>query len=174
MRAAHTKIEKHPDHVPLFVFPEVLRENLPELPEPSLHYLRTITEFTEPLSGGVNGVGVTIDAEEPEIGARFEQQCGVPTAAHRRVHDQSGGDGEEQFDDLPPHHRDMVELALHVDPLSRRAVGPSRRILLQPPERQAPAGMSPPVVATAESGRSRGQQPRRSRGWRRTRIEGPS
>ena len=117
LRAADTEIEKHPDHVPLFV----LRQNFPELPEPSLHHFRTVTELAEPFSGGGHGVGVTIDSEEPEIGARFEQQRGVTTAAHRRVHDQSRGDGEEQFDDLPPHHRDMVELALHVDPLSRRA-----------------------------------------------------
>jgi hypothetical protein len=39
----------------------------------------------------------------------------MTSAAHRRVHDQSGWDGEEQFDDLPPHHRDMVELAPHVE-----------------------------------------------------------
>jgi hypothetical protein len=48
------------------------RKQFPELPESSLHYLRPVAELGEPFSGGGDGVGVAIDSEEPEIGARLE------------------------------------------------------------------------------------------------------
>src|SRR5258708_8104196 len=57
----------------------------------------------------------------------------MTTAAHRRVHDQSGGNGEEQFDDLPPHHRDMVEPTLHVESSRRRAPGRRAGSFSSPP-----------------------------------------
>ena len=157
LRAADPEIHQDAHHfVPLAVAFDELAEPL----ETAVHHLRPCAEAREPGASGGHGVGVTVDAEQTHVGPRVEQQGRVACATDRAVDDQPGGHRQEEFHHFPAHDREMRELRLHVgsSPLHRIRVA-ADPVFSPPVDRHRPGCL--PGTATAESGRSRGQQPRR-------------
>jgi hypothetical protein len=124
----------------------VLGDQIAERFESSVCHACSRAEACEPETSGFDSVGVTVDPEQFHVGTRVEHQGGVSTTTDGAVDDQAGRNGQEEFHDLPRHHREMREFRLHVQLLTTVAPGHlGHRPRLQPPGRQAPPGMSPRV-----------------------------
>ncbi len=160
LRTAHPEIHEDAHH--LFSLAMTF-DQLAQLLEASVHHLRPSPKGREPRTGGGNGVGVSVEAEQSHVGPRVEKQGRVTCATDRAVDDQPGGHRQEELHHLPPHHREMRELRLHVvSSPSRRNRAVAEPVFSPPVDRHRPGCL--PGSATAESGRSRGQQPRRPGG----------
>ena len=160
LRAADTEI--HQDAHDLSPLTVAVDQRL-QLLETSVHHSSPIPEGSEPGLRSGHGVGVTVDAEQAHVGPRFEQQRRVASATNRAVDDQPGGNRQEKLHHLPCHHREMRELLLHFvsSPLHRNRIA-ADPVFSPPVDRHRPGCL--PESATAESGRSRGQQPRQPGG----------
>ena len=129
----------------------VFGDQIAELLESSVHHLDPRPEGCEPDPSGLDGIGVTVDPEQTDVGPGLEQERRMTAAADRAVDEQPGRHRQEELHHLPGHDREMRELRLHTRLLIRSS--PDHRVpkprplrsRLQPPGRQLPPGMSPRV-----------------------------
>ena len=143
LRTAHPQVHQDPHDR---FSPAVPLDQLGELLETTLDDLHPRPEGSEPETSSGDGVGVTVDPEQADVGSSLEQRRRMATTTDGAIDDQSVRHGEEELHHLPDHHREMRERRLHIrllEPCCRSRT--SRRPRLQPPGRQEPPGMSPQV-----------------------------
>ena len=70
-----------------------------------------VAEAVEPRSRRLERVGIAVEAEHPQIGARVEDRLGVATTAERGVEHDTARYRPERVDDLVAHHRRVLEVA---------------------------------------------------------------
>ena len=105
LRGTDSEVEHHADHL---LYAELL-ENAAELIEPSVVQLHTVAEGFEPTPGRVEGINVTIDAEQSQVRTTGEDRRAVAATAGRCVDEQPRRDVREEFDDPIDHDRVVDE-----------------------------------------------------------------